>query len=117
MDNPGYTVLTDLIADNKTQQSLLPPHLRSTDNNERRKYMKRALSAAIEKSLTPTQKYRFELYFCHGKTKTEIAKSERLSCSAVTKALRIAQGRVREYAEIYLSGYEQAALDLKDKEA
>jgi len=92
---------------------LLPPHFRGTDNSIRRRSMKHALNAAIESTLSPVQKRRIKQFYLNGMTKTQIATQERSSCSTVTKSLRAAQESIREYAEIYLSGYEQARKDIK----
>lgn len=98
--------------DKTTDKRLLPTWLWPSDNSRRRAHCKKAVARAMETRLTPAQRQRVELHFGKGMSKSEIARLENSSCSAVVKSIRAAEEAIRDYAEAYMEIYDALEREL-----
>lgn len=104
---PSRTLsLEDWMADASTDSRLLPIQHQRSDNTRRRAFCKRAMQSAMDKRLTPAQRRRLEQHYLHGVSKSEIARREHSSCSAIGKSLHSAERSIREYAALYMEIYD-----------
>ena len=94
------------ITDPRTDPRLLPPALRGLDNKNRMRHYRAALREAMETQLTPVQREHIQLHYWQGMRKSEIARLQKVTGSAVSKSIQAAQQAIREYVEMYMRIYD-----------
>lgn len=108
MSNSVWDTLEDLSVDRR----LLPSKWRGGDNARRIRHCKIALRHAMESCISQAQRQQLELYYGRSVSKSEIARLQGVTCSAVTKSLRACRAQVREYVALYMRIYDSVERDL-----
>lgn len=101
----------DLFPDPQTEQHLLPPGWNRGDNTRRIRYCKKALHKGMRHYLSPAQRQQIGLYYGGRLSKSEIARRQGVSCSAVSKSLRTGQETLRSYVALYMEIFDTLEQD------
>lgn len=107
----------EMLPDPATEELLLPTWMAERDNTRRLKYCKNALHRAMAECLTPTQREQIQLFYEAGLRKSEIARRQQCTCSAVSKSIKAGEAALRAYMELYMSIYDALERDFLREEA
>lgn len=94
------------VPDLQTEAFLLPSTFRERDNTRRIRHYKQALRRGIRLCLTPVQQEQIHLFYSKGLRKSEIARRQACTCSAVSKSLKAGEAALRSYIELYMDIFE-----------
>lgn len=97
----------DYIPDPHTEAMLLPDCWAMHDNSRKISHYKRALQQAFQQCLTPKQQEQVRLYYQDGICKSDIARQQHSTCSAVSRSMHAAEQALKEYIELYMQIYNQ----------
>jgi DNA-directed RNA polymerase specialized sigma subunit len=96
----------DWIPDPDTDRRLLGGEMRPRDNRRRIRHCKRAILWGMD-HLKPEQKEQLRQFYDKGLSKSEIAKRQNVTHSAVSKSIRNSEDKLRDYAALYMEVYDR----------